>query len=155
MAQYFMGLTVGEIIGWAAGAIALLSVVIEFNKKINFKPITVALKWIGEQTNAVINNKIDVLEKQINDIGNRQQKIEAISDERTAVIYRVRILRFSDELRRNVMHSQESFEQVISDIDNYEAYCKQHPDFKNNKTVVARGRILAAYDKCLQDNDFL
>lgn len=150
-----MGMTVGQLVGWGAGIIASLSIIIEFNKKIRFNPLTLALGWLGNKINAGMSAKFDKLEKQVEEISERQQKIEAISDERAAVIYRVRILRFADELRRNIKHSQESFKQVIRDIDNYEQYCDSHPDFKNNEAVGAKGRILASYDKCMQDNDFL
>ena len=70
-------------------------------------------------------------------------------------VRRIRILRFSDEIRRNVKHSQESFDQTLSDITKYEQYCKDHPEFENKKTVLANKRISEAYDKCVEDNDFL
>ena len=51
-----------------------------------------------------------------------QQHID--SDERyRADMCRIRILRFSDELRRGVNHSEESFNNVLEDIDNYTEYC--------------------------------
>ena len=155
MKEYIVSLTVGEIVGWCASIIAFITLVIEFNKKINLHPLSACLNWIGDKTNKGINDKIDTLEVQVMDISERQQKIEAVAEEREAVACRVRILRFSDELRRGIRHSQESFGQVIADIDHYELFCRDRPDFQNNRTIVAKGRIIAAYDKCLEDNDFL
>ena len=52
-------------------------------------------------------------------------------------------------------HSQEHFEQILADIDAYEIYCKDHKDFKNNKTKVTTERILDVYRKCVETDDFL
>lgn len=150
-----MHLTIGEIVGWGAGIIATVSFIIEFNKKIKFNPITCMLNWIGSRTNKGINDKMDVLEAQVKEIHDRQKLLEQVADEREAICYRVRILRFGDELRRGVKHSEESFNQVISDLDRYEKYCDDHPGFKNNKAKMAKKRIEEAYHKCLADNDFL
>lgn len=68
---------------------------------------------------------------------------------------RVRILTFADEIRRGVRHSKETFDQVLSDIDTYERYCTEHPDFMNNKTVAAKAKILDVYSECMDNNDFL
>ena len=47
------------------------------------------------------------------------------------------------------------FEQILADIDAYEIYCKDHKDFKNNKTKVTTERILDVYRKCVETDDFL
>ena len=52
-------------------------------------------------------------------------------------------------------HSQENFDQVLSDIDDYERYCNSHPEFKNNKTVAAKEKILKVYSERMDNNDFL
>ena len=54
-----------------------------------------------------------------------------------------------------IKHSQESFEQALADIDEYEHYCDKHPEFKNNRTIVARTRIIDAYETCLSKDSFL
>lgn len=68
---------------------------------------------------------------------------------------RIRILRFSDEVRHNVRHSKESFDQVNLDIDTYRSYCDTHPDYKNNRAVMAIANIERVYSECLRKNDFL
>lgn len=45
--------------------------------------------------------------------------------------------------------------QLLADIDAYEIYCKDHKDFKNNKTKVTTERILDVYRKCVETGDFL
>ena len=45
----------------------------------------------------------------------------------------------------------------IGDFDscNYEKYCNDHPDFKNNLAVMAIRHITEVYQKCSRDNLFL
>lgn len=80
---------------------------------------------------------------------------EEKSDERNAVDARVRILRFADETQEGRRHSKESFDQVLSDIDEYEEYCTAHPNFKNNKTVQTAAYIKKEYAERLDKHDFL
>lgn len=68
---------------------------------------------------------------------------------------RIRILKFSDEVRHSVRHSKESFDQVNSDIDTYRKYCEKHPEYKNNRAVMAIANIERVYADCLKDHDFL
>lgn len=68
---------------------------------------------------------------------------------------RIRILGFSDEVRHGVRHSKESFDQVNLDIDTYRRYCDDHPDYKNNRAVMAIANIERVYADCLRKQDFL
>lgn len=82
--------------------------------------------------------------------------IKSDMDLKTAIDARVRILNFSDGIMRGIIHSKESFDQVLQDIDTYEDYCKEHPKFENNRTVLATKRIKEVYDKCLRgEKEFL
>ena len=80
---------------------------------------------------------------------------DAKNDERHAVSMRVRILRFRDEMLKGQNHTHDSFRQVLSDIDEYEKYCAEHPEFKNNQTVSTIEHIKHSYQVRLEKNDFL
>ena len=87
-----------------------------------------------------------------------EKKIDANemkNDERFARQARSKILRFDDELRMNMKHSKEYFDNVIEDIDEYEGYCKATPTFKNRKAESAIEHIMKAYNQCHEQNDFL
>lgn len=76
--------------------------------------------------------------------------------ERTsATTARVRILRASDEISHKMRHSKEWFDQLNDDINFYQNYCKNNPDFINNKAKHAVDNINEVYGKALKDNDFL
>lgn len=68
-------------------------------------------------------------------------------DKNFAILSRTHILRFADELRNGVHHSEESFRQQLCDIDVYESYCKQNPDFANGLTIIASQFIKDEFKK--------
>jgi gamma-glutamyl:cysteine ligase YbdK (ATP-grasp superfamily) len=68
---------------------------------------------------------------------------------------RIRILRFYDEVCEGKKHSENHFEDIIEDIDDYESYCQGHPDFKNNRGKTACEYIKEIYQKVKAENGFL
>ena len=94
-----------------------------------------------------MKERFDTLDKKID-------TVKAKADEYNAVSCRVRILRFEDELQVKQKHSKDSWDQVMSDIDSYETYTKQHPDFRNNQTVATVTHIKHGYNKRLEKRDW-
>jgi hypothetical protein len=82
-------------------------------------------------------------------------EIKEIIEENEATNRRYRILRFDDEVRHHVKHTEEHFNQILGDIDRYENYCKSHPNFPNNKGVSAVKNIKSTWEKCKEENSFL
>ena len=119
-------------IGWGVVAVIVLSLVQVSPIKIN--PWSFIAKHLGRALNAEIFERLDM---------------------EAAITSRVRILRFNDELLRDEKHTKEAFDQVLSDIDIYEAYCAAHPDFKNNKTKMSASYIIANYQEHMENRDFL
>ena len=78
-----------------------------------------------------------------------------IDDERDADSHRQRILQFNNELLRDIPHTKEDFTEVLAEIDEYEKYCREHPDYKNNRAVHAIAHIGKIYDERLEKHDFL
>lgn len=141
--EAFMNLTLGQIVGRIAGVIAALSIFIEITP-VKISPISALLRWVGKQINKELMDKVNTLGTKVGAL----EKSDVID-------CRVRILTFADEIRRGMRHSKETFDQVLSDIDTYERYCTEHPDFMNNKTVAAKAKILDVYSECMDNNDFL
>ena len=76
-------------------------------------------------------------------------------DERYIKQCRTRILRFNDELIRDIRHTKEHFDDVLDDITMYTRYCENNKDFKNEKAVQAIANVRRTYQKCEEDNSFL
>ena len=68
---------------------------------------------------------------------------------------RMRIIRFNDELCENRLHSESYFEDILDDIDMYEAYCDKHQDFKNGRGKTAMEHIKATYARIKSKGGFL
>ena len=91
-----------------------------------------------------IEEKLDGVHAEINSV---REKI----DENAAILARTHILRFSDELRNGVEHSQEYFKQQLDDCDTYNRYCSDHPNFKNSYTETADHYIKETYARLLKE----
>ena len=68
---------------------------------------------------------------------------------------RLEILRFNNELLRSIGHTKEEFIEVLAEIDAYEDFCKDHPDYPNNRAVLAIENIREVYRERLKKHDFL
>ena len=76
-----------------------------------------------------------------------KSEVQVVSDrleEHKAILARTHILRFADELRQGT-HSREYFEQQLQDIDTYDRYCDENPNFANNRTRMASEFIREQY----------
>ena len=69
------------------------------------------------------------------------------TDKNKAELCRTHILRFADDLRNGIHHSEEYFRQQILDCDTYDHYCENHPDFSNGLTIVASKFIRSEFEK--------
>lgn len=78
-----------------------------------------------------------------------------MDDVRNADLHRAYILRFNTELLRNIRHTEEDFNEILYNIDCYERYCDEHPDYQNNRAVHAIRNINRVYDECMKNHDFL
>lgn len=73
-------------------------------------------------------------------------------EENQAILARTHILRFSDEIRNQIVHSGEYWEQTLMDVDTYERYCQDHPTFRNNYANLAIDHIKKTYQKLLEEH---
>ena len=92
----------------------------------------------------------DDTKAQIVEVKNSINKLGERIDENQAILARSHILRFDDELLNDVNHSKEYFSQTLQDIDVYEAFCMNHPNFKNSFATAAINHIRKTYDELLE-----
>ena len=103
------------------------------------------------------DNKEDCSKKIIEMITKLDGKIDKLDgelNERAAIAYRVRILKFMDEILEGWEHSYDSYVQVMQDITNYLKYCMEHPEFKNHQTEASIEYIKNDYQEHLEKNNF-
>ena len=64
------------------------------------------------------------------------------------------ILNFNGEIKRGIHHDEEQFNEVIRLTDKYETFCRDNPNYPNNKAVIAIENIKNVYKKAYSKNDF-
>ena len=134
------------LLGGGLGLAVLLTLVQVAPVKLD--PWTALARALGRALNG------DVLRE----LGDTKAKLEAhiqADYQRAADHHRARILAFNTELLRRQHHTREEFIQILSEIDQYESYCKNHPDYKNSRCIHAVRNIGRVYDELLVTGDFL
>lgn len=115
--------------------------------------------WSKIEKKNGLKDKLDEIkaeqDKMFGEIRKEQDRMASKIDENEAKGARRRILRFSDELTQQIEHSKDFFDDVLADIDTYDRYCKDNPDFPNNRTRIAEDNIKKNYSIRLTKNDFL
>lgn len=140
-------------VGGSGIAVAVLTLVQVVPVKIN--PWSCIARSIGKALNKDMMDKLESVQDDVKDLGNKHSNLEHRMDKDKADDCRTRILRFGDELRRGVEHSEEFFNQILDDISDYKHYCTEHPEYKNDKAVNAIAEIEKVYQRCMEKNSFL
>ena len=135
---------------WLVGGGGLLAVLLTLVQiaPVKINPWSAIAKAIGNAINADVLRELDTV----------TQKLDThirVDDERNADSYRTRILQFNNELLREIMHTREDFIEILAVIDDYERYCREHKEYKNNRAVCAIENIKRVYMERLQKHDFL
>jgi len=102
-----------------------------------------------------VSNHKGQTKKALEGIDNRLCAIEEKMEEEKVKNCRTRILRFADEIAENKKHSKEHFSDIFESINTYNAYCHEHPTFKNAQTVDAQEVINETYKSCIKNHSFL
>ncbi len=107
-----------------------------------------AAKREKEKEQNEVVEKLDALSCKLD--SHIQEDCEAKADEG-----RLRVLRFGDEVRRGIQHTEEHWTDILRDIDRYEAYCDSHPNYENNRATRTIQYLKNIFDEHLENNDFL
>lgn len=122
---------------------------------IKIDPWSRFFKWIGKLVNNDVMEEVKSIKE---DLGNIHKELDETNDReerREANNTRNRILRFDDELRRKIDHSEEFFTQILDDVTFYRTYCDGHKSYPNDKADSAMQNIREVYDKCKKENKFI
>lgn len=140
-------MTLEKIMTYSGGGLFLLLTLVQL-APIQVNPWSAIARWIGKAINGEVLGKLGHLEK-------RLDKHITDDDKRDADSHRVKILQFNNELLRSIDHTKEEFIEVLAEIDAYERFCKDHPDYPNNRAVMAIENIRENYKERLKKHDFL
>ena len=141
------------LLGGSGALIILLSLVEISPIKIN--PWSRLAKWIGKAINADVIKELETVKATQAETQNRLEAHISANEQREADNCRARILRFNNELIREIPHTKEEFIEALKDIDDYKRYCREHKDYQNERAVHAIANIGRVYDERLEKHDFL
>ena len=147
-------MTIKEILLSGGGLLLLLLTLIQISP-IKINPWSALARLLGKAINADVLQELDTVKDGQKETRKALDDHIRMDDERNADNHRQRILAFNNELLRDIPHTQEDFFEVLSEIDFYENYCKEHPEYKNNRALHAIAHIGRVYDDRLQKHDFL
>ena len=100
-------------------------------------------------------DKLDGIRKAVEKTNSRIDGLEASQKQKDAEDARRQVLLFADEIRREIAHSEESFNQVLDDIHTYENYCRIHEEYQNNKAMGSIQLVIDTYYQCKKSNNFI
>ena len=138
---------VREALAGGGGLLLLLLTLVEI-APIKVNPWSALAKALGRAINADVLKELGAVKQGLADH-------IRMDDERNADEHRARILRFNNELLRDIPHTKEEFIDILADIDYYERYCDEHKGYKNNRASHAIANISRVYDDRLREHDFL
>ena len=145
--------TGGGLAGAAGAAIVVLMTLVQI-APVKINPWSWLAKCIGRAINAdVLKELEEAKENQKNTLKKLEEHIR-VDDERNADAHRTRILSVNNELIRQLKHTREDFIEILAEIDFYESYCREHPEYPNSRAVHAIANIERVYDDRLIKGDF-
>ena len=140
-------MSIKELLFGGGGLLLVLMTLVQI-APIKVNPWSALAKAIGKAVNTDICHRLDDIEAKLD--GHLP-----MADRRTADSRRAQILHFNNELLRPINHTKEEFIEILAKIDEYERYCEEHPEYPNNRAVLAIENIREVYKERLKKRDFL
>ena len=140
-------MSIQEIIAGGGGLLIVLMTLVQITP-VKVNPWSAIAKAIGRAVNTEVLKELETVKKKL-------EEHVIMDDQRVADGHRTRILHFNNELLRDIKHTKEEYIEVLAEIDAYERYCSENPNYPNNRAVLAIENIRDNYKERLQKRDFL
>lgn len=134
-------------------AILILSLIQVAPLKID--PWTKLFQWAGKTINHQVLDELGVIKKDLTGVHEELDEMKKEAEVREANAARNRILRFDDELRRKIEHSEEFWDQTLDDVSFYRQFCDDNKKYPNSKADAAMQNIEEIYHECKKEDKFI
>lgn len=132
---------------------------------IKINPMSAFFKWIGDKCSKPIEEKmeqnrlenlkiyselksdVDVIKDELIGVKKNQDTLKDENELTKAMTSRYRIIRAADEIRNGNELSDEHVEQLGEDIEIYDKYCNEHPNYHNHKGQKSKALVLSYEDQ--------
>lgn len=128
----------------ALGLFVLISSTIQI-APIQIKPWDIMLGWVGEKVNSGQQKTIEAMNKRLCDLEERVTNRD-VKDMRQAV------LDYAKECRAGVEHTDEDWQQVLDIMEEYESFCRAHPDIKNGRVKENTRYLRSLYQRLSEEH---
>lgn len=132
---------------------ALLSLIQITPIKVN--PWSALARWFGRAINSDVIKRQEEQQKAIEKLYEIIEAMRKCNARRRADETRNSILKFDDELRRDIPHSKEFWEQTLDNCDWYVDFCDKNKTYVNSKCSSAINNIRTTYDVVKDKNAFI
>lgn len=122
---------------------------------IKIDPWSRLIKWIGKIINSEVMEEVKEIKEDLQSVHTELDDLKALDEKREADAARNRILRFDDELRRKVDHSEEFFNQILDDVTAYTTYCDNNDKYPNSRADGAIKHIEEVHAYCKENDKFI
>lgn len=122
---------------------------------IQIDPWTTFFSWIGKTINKDVLAELKTVKEDLNGVHKELDSMKEAEEVREANAARNRILRFDDELRRKIDHSEEFWDQTLDDVTFYRSFCDSHDKYPNSKADYAMKNIEVTYHEVKKENKFI
>lgn len=122
---------------------------------IKINPWTKFFGWIGQTINKDVLAELKIVKEDLSGVHKELDSMKEAEEVREANAARNRILRFDDELRRKIEHSEEFWSQTLDDVTFYRNYCDSNDKYPNSKADVAMKNIEETYHEVKKENRFI
>lgn len=147
-------MNLAEIFVSGGGVVVLLLSLVQISK-IQINPWSWLARNVGRAINGEVIEQVKGLDEKMKQLETNLDNVRKADERRDIEQRRVRILRFGEELLRNIRHTKEHFDQILIDITVYESYCGKHPEFENDVTTETISHIKNVYQQCWKEHSFL
>lgn len=137
MKEWILALQIRDVISLIAWVGAVLGVLIEFNSKIPFHPLSGIVRWMGGILNRETYQKLDELAMQVSENQKETEGLRKDMEERfdrydeaglykKAADMRNEIINFAENLRMGRIYSTKQFEYILGRLSDYYTHCEEH-----------------------------
>ena len=110
------------------------------------------LDGLGKRLTASLMAKVDEIAAEQKKLSERLEGHIGEAEQNWATEKRRHILGFSTGLANGTAYDFEAFRQVLQAIDDYEAYCREHPDYPNSMATGAIQHIRDEFQHFLHND---
>lgn len=146
-------MSIGEILAWGAGSLAVLGTFIEVSK-IKINPWSSLLKWIGNKMMADVKEDVKEIKKEQEEIKKKQEELEKQRASDAADVIKAEVFAFYNECKRKMKHSEAEFNHIIRQNKKYQALIEITKE-PNGVYEAEYEYIIEIYKQARSENDFL